>query len=160
MMNYSNRTIIFFLMLFVASTGIVTAQRNFRAEQNFIERVYKKLSLYQSAQKRHDRAKKGKPVKDEDLLRFTISNIRSGPINEILNKQVISLATLPSGRVLRYVEINSNHVHYKKNGTKIRTEKFGVDVKWANGHYSSIADPKTTLGEVLKMYADNYPNNQ
>jgi hypothetical protein len=147
--------IVIFFLFFV---GIVNAQSDPNSEKAFIERVYGKLSLYQTAQKRDTMDKKGDSVKEEDLLRFTIYNVHSGPISEILNKPLTSLVTPPSGKILDFVKVETNHTEFESGIRKNRTEEFGVKVKWVDGQDSSISDPKITLGQALKLYADKFPN--
>ena len=158
MMYYAKHTFILFLLLFVVSAGIVRAQLEPGSEQAFIERVYEKFSLYQMAQKRYDLAEKGESVKDEDVLRFTIYNLRSGPVREILKQPVTSLVTLPTGKILKSMTVETNNTHSENGIIKNRTEEFGVSVKWGDGQYSSVYDPQITVGEALKLYADWYPN--
>lgn len=158
MMYYAKYAFAFFLLLFVAPVIIVNAQSEPGFEKAFIERVYDKFSLYQTAQKRYDLAEKNESVKDEDLLRFTIFNVRSGPISEILNQPVTSLITLPTGKILKSVTVGTNNTHFENGRIKNRTEEFGVSVKWGDGQYSSVNDPQITVREALKLYADRFPN--
>ncbi len=58
MMYYAKHTFNLFLLLLVASVGIVNAQSDPGPEKAFIERVYDKFSLYQMAQKRYALAEK------------------------------------------------------------------------------------------------------
>lgn len=158
MMYYAKNSFTFLLLLFGASVGIVNAQSDLGSEKNFIERVYDKFSLYQTAQKRHNLDKKGEPAKDEDLLRFTIYNVNSGPISEIRNQPVTNLVTLPSGKILDSVRVETNYTEFEQGRRKNKTEKFGIDVKWVDGQYASVTDPQITVGEALNLYADRFPN--
>ncbi len=158
MIFYTKHTFTLFLLFLIASVGILNAQSDTGTEKAFIERAYDKFSLYQMAQKRYDLAEKNESVKDEDLLKFTIYNVHSGPISEILKQSVTSLVTLPTGKILKSVTVETNNTHSENGRIKNRREEFGVSVKWGDGQYSSVYDPQITVGEALKVYADWYPN--
>ena len=158
MNNYSTKhKLTFFIVLLLASVGIVNAQ-NSNADKAFIERVYKKIELYQHAFIRHEKSEKRVPVDERDLIRFSIANVKSGQVFDILDTQISALITPPSGEVLKFTIVNDTKTHFNaKNGEKKQRNGFGLGIEWTNGPYSLVSDKKMTLREVMDIEANIFP---
>ncbi len=159
--------------IFCVSFGWANAQSflpKSNSEERLVKRVYEKLSFYQIAQKRADiydekyRAKEAddidyseKQIIDQNALKFTIDNVQTGSIDEILNRKVTDLVTPPDDRILKFVRVETNNGKLKF-GKKIIEEGFGVQARWKEGIYSGGSDSDWTFRETFNYLPARFSN--
>jgi len=88
---------------------------------------------------------------DPRILRFTICNVRSGLVADILNDEVSRWLTLQAGKILSI----SKEELVVNNSKKIR---FGIHAEWDASPYSPMSTSKIKIGEALKQSAKVFIN--
>ena len=160
--------------IFCISFGWANAQSfspKSNSEEQLVKRVYEKLSLYQTAQKKADvynekyRAKEAddidyseKYIINHNALKFSIDNIQTGSIDKILDRKVSDLVTPPDDRILKFVRIDTSNGKLNDFGEKIIEEGFGVQARWEEGIYPGSNDPDWTFREAFKYLPTRFSN--
>lgn len=70
-------------------------------EESLLKLAYGRLALYVKAGRGFTAVNKGTVYSSDDEIRFQLQDIRTGPIEEILDKSYGSLITKPTGQVVR-----------------------------------------------------------
>lgn len=121
-------------------------------EELMIKGTYLKLSLYNAAAAK-DYAELNKTTYDANSsLRFEINEIHNGPLSEIENQDLYSLATKGKGNI---IEVIPHTIEYTSGSEAMIT----YEAKWKSSEYLSAVSPKKLTIEELKMispakYAD------
>lgn len=122
------------------------AVRESSSEASLLETAYGKLIMYVKAGHGFSAARKKGTYSSEDELRFELQNIRTGPVEEVLDKPYGSLVTKPSGRVVRIMpnfrsfDAGPDHVLY--------------DAGWVRSDYkrTMLEDwERSTVRDVLRL---------
>jgi hypothetical protein len=118
------------------------------AENKLVTSTYEKLAVYTRAAL-IKQAEAGSKFPEESLqMRFEFRDMRTGPIQEILNTPNKDLVTLPFGEVIRIY-----HGTHLENG---RDEQAFYQAKWVTGQYASGYDRQWTIGEVMRFEPAKY----
>ena len=114
--------------------------------EKILRLAYGRLILYSKAGHGFDAAMGRAPYNPDDELRFSIQNIRTGPIEEILNRPYGQVVTKPTGYVLkvmpeaRRLEKGPQHLSYKASW--VQSDNKGTLLEdWE----------RTTVREVLRL---------
>ncbi|HXI89738.1 MAG TPA: hypothetical protein VNO24_06955, partial [Blastocatellia bacterium] len=115
-------------------------------EQNLLELAYGKLILYVKAGQAFRAARKSQGASAADELRLALQNIRTGPVDEILEKPYGRFVTKPTGYLVKIVpslrsfDAGPNHVQY--------------EASWVLGDYkrTMLEDwDRATVRDVLRL---------
>jgi hypothetical protein len=115
-------------------------------EQNLLELAYGRLILYVKAGHAFRAARRSEGYSTADELRLELQNIRTGPVDEILDKPYGRFVTKPTGYLvkimprLRSFDAGPNHVQY--------------EASWVPGDYkrTMLEDwDRTTVRDVLRL---------
>jgi len=114
-------------------------------EERIVKLAYMKLMFYQriGVGQRVELDKKS-PVAD-DLIRFQISNIKTGPIEDIYDRSYGELVTRGLGDIIQISPVVTTF----NDGEE---EYVSYDTAWALGHYTTMEDwHLTTVRDVLQI---------
>jgi len=114
-------------------------------EERIVKLAYMKLMFYQRiAVGQRVELDKRSPVAD-DLVRFQISNIKTGPIEDIYDRPYGEVVTRGLGDVIQISPVVTTF----NNGAE---EYVSYETAWGFGHYTTMEDwHRTTVREVLQI---------
>ncbi len=121
-------------------------------EEQLIRSAYFKLSLYNAAANKDDAEGKLARYEPKNDINFEVRNIHTGPISEILDKNLYDMTTYPNGDI---IQITRSNITFKED-----TEAYvGYRTQWQVGHYTSAVVPKNisikeTFNSLGSQYAD------
>ncbi|MBI3258870.1 MAG: hypothetical protein HYZ54_05280 [Ignavibacteriae bacterium] len=121
-------------------------------EEQLIRSAYFKLSLYNAAANKDDAEGRLARYEPKNDINFEVRNIHTGPISEILDKNLYDMTTYPNGDI---IQITRSNITFKGN-----TEAYvGYRTQWQVGHYTSAVVPKNisikeTFNSLGSQYAD------
>jgi hypothetical protein len=130
----------------LATTSISeTMQSETTAEEKLVRTVYEKLTkLNRAAQ--IGRKQKTKTISDDSVLRFELSNVRIGPIQEIASTRAEELVSAPTGDVVLLTRVTS-----QQNGGNATVS---YKAEWTTGQYASAYDPQWTIANLMSFESD------
>ncbi|HKY04288.1 MAG TPA: hypothetical protein VJQ56_05340, partial [Blastocatellia bacterium] len=121
------------------------------AEENLVRLAYARLNFYNRAANAYKASQAGVEYSVEGDLKFELYNLRTGPIDEILDKPIGEMVTKPSGEVLhitpqlRSQEGGPEHTAYKAGWDKSRYTGSLLE-DWEN----------TVIGRFLQIAGGNF----
>jgi len=77
-------------------------------------------------------------------LHAEVTDVRTGPLNEILGARYTDLATLPSRAMILLTPVN--------NGQRVTS----VLAQWQRGQYATLVNPYETVGQVMSREPERY----
>ena len=117
-------------------------------QEEIIRAAYEKLTTLNRAA-RFIEDPTGEKLWDESrVLKFELSNFRTGPIQEIWGALIRRVSTDYSGDIIRLTRSGTRH----NNGP----ERVAYKAQWGTGRYASINDPQWTVGDLLSYEPDKY----
>lgn len=130
------------LTLLWAVTTVASAQGP--EEERMVRLAYMKLMYYQSIGLGNRFETEKRSPKPDDLLRFRIGNMKTGMIDEIINRPYGELVTRGLGDVVQIAPVIT---WWREGGA----EYVSYRANWGVGHYTSMEDwQRTPLREVLR----------
>lgn len=162
---WSKAAFLFPLTLTIMISTSAASNTAMSREEQIVRMAYAKLAFAAQVTEVHKMIDEH-PFKPEEIDRneftrrlhdaevtFSISNMKVGNIEEILNTKYSELATKPSGDVL-----SSTHgiYIYTREGKEVRSET--IHLEWIKGQQNFIEDWDTPLGEGLRINREQKTN--
>jgi len=119
-----------------------------RLEEKLIRGAYEKLSSYNKAAQVFKNDGANKPAVPESEITFSLTDFRSGPIQEILQRRFAVVVTRPTGNVVSL----TRGIHTLNNGP----EEASFEAAWEPGQYASVFDPEWTVADIINFEAAKY----
>src|SRR5690348_17646799 len=88
------------LLVCMLLSGRVMARDRNSAAEKLVRETYRKLETYHAAAQVFKNEFSRRANRAADGLSFELSDFRTGPVEEILNRRYAALVTLPSGEVV------------------------------------------------------------
>ena len=122
-----------------------TVQSETTAEEKLVRAVYEKLTkLNRAAQ--IGRKQQTKTINEDSVLRFELSNVRVGPIQEIASTRAEELVSAPTGDVVLLTRVTRQ----ENQGNATVSYK----AEWTAGQYASAYDPQWTIANLMSFESD------
>ena len=117
--------------------------------EKLVRDTYEKLTMFsRAARQLHQGIFKRNYVDEKDILKFELRKFRTGPVQEIMHALGTEISTWPTGEVVDMVRMI-----VQEND---QSEKIAYRGRWVSGQYSSIYDPKWTVGDLLGFEPARY----
>jgi hypothetical protein len=133
------------LLLFVAINGQEASTKNSLAEDT-IRAAYAKLEIYNRAAELEAMEGIASKVRDDSVLKFTLTNFHTGALEEIKNLRVSEIITLRDGDI---VQISTGSYSHDSGPA----EAF-YEARWTKQSKENV--PDWVLADLLQLLIDEY----
>lgn len=140
-------TLLLFLLCVFAVPALAQT-RSSLAQEKLIRETYRKLEIYNAAAQIFQTEQTKRRLPPQGILRFELSDFRTGNVQEIVSRRYAELVTLPTGEIISL----THGSHSLDQGAEEAT--FGAG--WEHGQYASVFDPQWTVGDVLNFEPARY----
>ena len=118
------------------------------AQEKLIRETYRKLEIYNAAAQSFQKEQSGHGSLLQPRLSFTLTDFRSGQVQEIAGQRYAELVTLPTGEIVSL----THGSHSLDQGA----EEASFAAAWEHGQYASVFDPQWTINDVLNFEPARY----
>ena len=137
-----------FTVLLTFVGPVFAQERSNPSQEKIVRETYRKLEIYNAAAQVFDNESTRRPFRSGANVKFELTDLRSGSVQEILNKPYAELVTLPTGDVVSLTRGG----HSQDGGPQEAT----YAASWEHGQYASVFDPGWTVSDVFHFEAARY----